>query len=185
MMKTAMDQTNNKLRNKVIIGNAHLLELEMLVPDRPVRLLALGHLARNSAPTSVNQLVEPLTAINYLVVSAVGDVQQVLEAVRRIKEKNPRLKVILADSLEAPYFPIRAINQGNKPASVERIIHVSRDMAEASRSLLHHQAGILTGQGGGLAGGVAFTLANKIGIDATVAFTITNFNMNLLNQLQK
>ena len=65
----------------------------MLVPDRPVRLLALGHLARNSAPTSVNQLVEPLTAINYLVVSAVGDVQQVLEAVRRIKEKNPRLKV--------------------------------------------------------------------------------------------
>ena len=74
------------------------------------------------------------------------------------------LKVILADSLESPYFPIRAINQGNKPAGVERIIHVSRDMAEASRSLLHHQAGILTGQGGGLAGGVAFTLANKIGV---------------------
>ena len=65
----------------------------MLVPDQPIRLLALGHTARMSAPASVHQLVEPLTAINYLVVGAGGDVHQMMEAVGKIKEKNPLLKV--------------------------------------------------------------------------------------------
>eukprot|EP00092_Neocalanus_flemingeri_P092153 GFUD01116958.1.p1 GENE.GFUD01116958.1~~GFUD01116958.1.p1 ORF type:complete len:185 (-),score=41.21 GFUD01116958.1:241-795(-) len=182
-MKADIDQNKYKRRKEAIIGNSHLLDLEVLVPDRTVRLLALGHLARNSAPSPDNQLVEPLTAINHLVVSTGGDMHQLMEAVRKIKEQNPQLKVIIADSLESPYFPVGTLNQSNKPAGVERIIPVSREMAEASRSLLHHQAGILTGPGGGLAGCVAFALANKIGIEATVAFTITNFNMNLLDQL--
>eukprot|EP00092_Neocalanus_flemingeri_P036062 GFUD01039262.1.p1 GENE.GFUD01039262.1~~GFUD01039262.1.p1 ORF type:complete len:185 (+),score=37.63 GFUD01039262.1:139-693(+) len=182
-MKSDMDQNKNEPRKEAIIGNAHLLDLEVLVPDRAVRLLALGHMARSSAPTSKAKMSEPLTAINYLVVSTGGDILQMMEAVRKIKEQNPRLKVIIADSLESPYFPVGTLNQSNKPAGVERIIPVSREMAEASRSLLHHQAGILTGPGGGLAGCVAFALANKIGIEATVAFTITNFNMNLLDQL--
>jgi len=103
--------------------------------------------------------------------------------VAKIKEKNPQLKVILADSLENPCFPIWRWNQGPKPPGVETIIHIPREMAEASQNLLFRQAGILTGQGGGLACGVAFTLADKIEIEATVAFTMTNFNMNIQNKL--
>ena len=71
------------------------------------------------------------------------------------------LKVILADSLETPMFPT---NQENKPAGVERIIYASKKMSDASRGLLYHKAGILTGCGGSLACGVAFTLADKIGV---------------------
>eukprot|EP00092_Neocalanus_flemingeri_P012828 GFUD01013822.1.p1 GENE.GFUD01013822.1~~GFUD01013822.1.p1 ORF type:complete len:185 (+),score=38.54 GFUD01013822.1:173-727(+) len=184
-MKSDMDQNKNEPRKEAIIGNAHLLDLEVLVPDRAVRLLALGHMARSSAPTSKAKMSEPLTAINYLVVSTGGDILQMMEAVRKIKEKNPQLKVILADCLESPYFPIGKLNLSKKPAGVERIIPVSRDMAEVGRSLLHHQAGILTGPGGGRAGSVAFALADKIENEATVAFTITNFDMNLLDQLQQ
>jgi len=170
------------IRNEVIIGNAHLLDLEVLVPDRPARLLAMGNLAMNRAPASDNPKVESLSAIDYLVVGAGGDIYQMMEAVSRIKEKNPRLKVILADSLETPFFPI---GPNNKPPGVERIIHVSRKMADASRGFLHHKAGILTGPGGGLACGVAFSLADKIEIETTVAFTITNFDLGLLEQLEQ
>eukprot|EP00090_Calanus_glacialis_P034895 TRINITY_DN591_c0_g1_i1.p1 TRINITY_DN591_c0_g1~~TRINITY_DN591_c0_g1_i1.p1 ORF type:complete len:180 (-),score=41.26 TRINITY_DN591_c0_g1_i1:247-786(-) len=177
-----MDIMKKTIRNEVIIGNAHLLDLEVLVPDRPARLLAMGNLARNRAPASDNPKVESLSAINYLVVGAGGDIYQMMEAVSRIKEKNPRLKVILADSLETPMFPT---NQENKPAGVERIIYASKKMSDASRGLLYHKAGILTGCGGSLACGVAFTLADKIGTAATVAFTITNFDLNILDQLQQ
>jgi len=175
----------NKPRKTVKIGNSHLLDLEALAPDRPSRLLAFGHLAAGSAPSSVAEQAEPLTAITHLVVGVSGDIDQMMAAVGEIKEKNPQLKVILADSQETPYFPFQRWNQGNRPAAVDKIIHLPRDMAEASRSLLHHQAGILTGQGGGLACCGAFLLADKIEIEATVAFTLTNFNMDLLDQLQQ
>jgi len=177
-----MDKMKNTLRNEVIIGKAHLLDLEMLVPYRPMRLLAMGHMGTNSAPTSDNPKVEPLSAIHYLVVGAGGDMHELMESIRKIKEKVPRLKVILADSFETPMF---STNQGNKPAGVERIIYVSKKMSDASRGLLYHKAGILTGCGGSLACGVAFTLADKIGNDATVAFTITNFGLKTLEQLQQ
>jgi len=157
-----MDQMKNKPRKTVKIGNSCLLDLEVLVPDRPVRLLALGHMATGSAPSSIADMVEPLTAITHLVVGVSGDVEQMMAAVGEIKEKNPQLKVILADSQETPCFPFRRWNLGNRPAGVDKIIHLPRDMAEASRSLLHHQAGILTGKGGGLACCGAFLLANKI-----------------------
>ena len=103
-----MDIMKYTIRNEVIIGkfpdfltqkitafegNAHLLDLEVLVPDRPARLLAMGNLARNRAPASDNPKVESLSAINYLVVGAGGDIYQMMEAVSRIKEKNPTLKV--------------------------------------------------------------------------------------------
>ena len=80
-------------RNTAFEGNAHLLDLEVLVPDRPARLLAMGNLARNRVPASDNPKVESLSAINYLVVGAGGDIYQMMEAVSRIKERNPRLKV--------------------------------------------------------------------------------------------
>ena len=67
--------------------------------------------------------------------------------------------MILADSLETPFFPL-GLNM--KPLGEERIIHVSKKMADASRGFLHHKAGILTIRGGGLACGVAFSLADKI-----------------------
>jgi len=81
------------LRNEVIIGNAHLLNLDFLVPERPVRLLALGNLAGYPAHAFDNPSVEPLSAINYLVVGAAGDIQQMKEAVRRMRENSPILKV--------------------------------------------------------------------------------------------
>jgi len=173
---------NKTIRNEVIIGNAHLLDLEVLVPDRPVRLLALGNLAGCPTPASDNPKVEPLSAINYLVVGVGGEIYQLMEAVTRIKEKNPRLKVILADSLESPFFPTLPNSQ---PPGVERIIRVSKKMADASRGFLHHKAGLLTGPGGGLACGVAFSLADKIEIETTVAFATTNFDLSLLEQLQQ
>ena len=76
-----------------LIGKAHLLDLEMLVPNRPVRLLAMGDLGTNSAPTSDNPKVEPLSAIHCLVVGAGGDMHQLMESIRKIKENVPRLKV--------------------------------------------------------------------------------------------
>eukprot|EP00091_Calanus_sinicus_P022012 TRINITY_DN6781_c0_g1_i1.p1 TRINITY_DN6781_c0_g1~~TRINITY_DN6781_c0_g1_i1.p1 ORF type:complete len:180 (+),score=53.99 TRINITY_DN6781_c0_g1_i1:330-869(+) len=177
-----MDIMEKTIRKEVIIGNAHLLDLEVLVPDRPARLLALGNLARNRAPAEDNPWVESLSAINYLVVGAGGDIYQLMEAVSKIKEKNPSLKVILADSLETPIFPS---GPNNKPLGVERIIQVSKKMADASRAFLHQKAGILTGHVAGLACGVAFSLADKIEIETTVAFTITNFDLSLLEQLQQ
>jgi len=177
-----MDNLKHTQRNEVIIGNAHLLDLDMLLPDHPVRLLALGNRARNYAPAIDNPKVEPLSALNYLVVGAAGDMHQLVESVRKIKEMVPQIKVILADSAETPMFPK---NQANKPAGVESIIYAPRKMSDASRALLYHKAGILTGCGGSRACGVAFTLAEKIGIDATVAFTITNFDQRILEQLQQ
>jgi len=177
-----MDKMKNTLRNEVIIGKAHLLDLEMLVSDRPVRLLAVGHLGTNSSPTCDHPKVEPLSAIHYLVVGTGGNMHQLMESIRKIKEKVPRLKVILADSLETPMF---STNQENKPAGVERIIYASKKMSDASQGLLYHKAGILTGYGGSLACGVAFALADNIEAGATVAFTISNFNLNTLGQLQQ
>jgi len=177
-----LDQINHQQRHKVKIGNASLLELELLVSEQPVRFLALGHLARSFVHSST-QLVEPLSALNYLVVGAGGDVHQMKEAIRKIKEKSPRLKIILADSLENPCFPSRAMDQGNTPTGVDKIIHIPNKLVEVSRSILHHQAGVLTGHGGGLAGGVAFMLADKLQCKTTVAFTITNFNINMVDQL--
>lgn len=55
-------------------------------------------------------------------------------------------------------------NGENKPPGVERIIYGSKKMSDASQGLLYHKAGILTGMGGHLACGVAFTLADKIGV---------------------
>ena len=108
-----MDQMKNKPRKTVKIGkvyeiservlqsnfqgNSCLLDLEVLVPDRPVRLLALGHMATGSAPSSIADLVEPLTAITHLVVGVSGDVEQMMAAVGEIKEKNPQLKVYYFD----------------------------------------------------------------------------------------
>ena len=37
--------------------------------------------------------VEPLSAIHYLVVGAGGDMHELMESIRKIKEKVPRLKV--------------------------------------------------------------------------------------------
>jgi len=182
MVGIDMDKMKKTLRNEVIIGKAHLLDLEMLVPNRPVRLLAMGDLGTNSSPTSDNPKVEPLSAIHYLVVGAGGDMHQLTESIRKIKENVPRLKVILADSLETPMFPP---NQESKPVGVERIIYGSKKMSDASRGLLYHKAGILTGWGGSLACGVAFTLADKIETDATAAFTITNFDLKTVDQLQQ
>jgi len=178
-----MVQMTDTIRNAVKIGNAHLLDLEVLVPDQPVRLLALGHLVRDCSPAAAGQLVEPLTAINYLVVGTGGDLNQMLEAVDKIKEKNPELKVILADSLETPCFPIWRWNQEPKPPGVEAIIHIPKEMTDASRNLLFRQAGLLTGQVGGLACGAAFMLAENIEVESTVAFTMTNFDMNLQSKL--
>ena len=75
--------------------------------------------------------------------------------------------MIFADSLETPFFPI---GQNNKPQGVERIIHVSKKMADASRGFLHHKAGILTIRGGGLACGVAFSLADKIEVGKVMGY---------------
>jgi len=178
-----MVQITEKIRNTVKIGNAQLIDLEVLVPDHPVRLLSLGHLFRGSEQAPEDQLVEPLTAINYLVVGTGGDANQMLEAVAKIKEKSPQLKVILADSLETPCFPVGRWNQGDKPPGVDAITHIPREMAEASRSLLFHHAGLLTGQVGGLAFGAAITLVQTIEVESTVAFSMTNFNANLQNRL--
>jgi len=171
------------LRNEVIIGNAHLLNLDFLVPGRPARLLALGSLAGYPAHAFDNPSVEPLSAINYLVVGAGGDIQQMKEAVRRMRENSPILKVILADSLEAPLFPT-GVND-DTPEGVDRVISVSKKMVDVSRGLLYHKAGILTGVGGGLACGVALALAGQIEVDATVAFSFTNFDLSLQEQLHQ
>ena len=133
-MKTNLDNIKFAQRHEVIIGktqieqkkillsilgNAHLLDLNLLVPDEPVRLLAMGHLAGKVAPALDNQNVEPLDALDYLVVGAGGDKQELIEAIAVLKEKAPWIKVILADSAESPMFHK---NQGNILDGIERVI---------------------------------------------------------------
>jgi len=180
-MKTNLDNIKFAQRHEVIIGNAHLLDLDLLVPDEPVRLLAMGHLAGKVAPALDNRKVEPLDALDYLVVGAGGDKQELIEAIGTLKEKAPWIKVILADSAESPMFPK---NQGNRLDDIERVIYVQKKLFDASCSLLYHKAGLLAGFSGHLACGVAFTLAQKIKADSTVAFSITNFDLNTAQQLQ-
>ena len=124
-----------------------------------MRLLAMGHLAGKVAPSLDNQKVEPLDALDYLVVGAGGDKQELIEAICTLKEKAPWIKVILADSAESPMFPK---NQGNRLDGIERVVYAPKKLFEASRSLLYHKAGLLTGLSGHLACGVAFTLAQKL-----------------------
>lgn len=179
-MKTYLDNTKFAQRNEVKIGNAHLIDLDLLLPEEPVRLLAMGHLAGKVAPTLDNQKVEPLDALDYLVVGAGGDKQELIEAICALKEKAPWIKVILADSAESPMFPK---NQGNRLDGIERVVYAPKKLYEASRSLLYHKAGLLTGFSGHLACGVAFTLAQKLKANSTVAFSITNFDLNSAQQL--
>jgi len=180
-MKTNIDNIKFAQRHEVIIGNAHLLDLDLLVADEPVRLLAMGHRAGKVAPALDNQKVEPLDALDYLVVGAGGDKQELIEAIAVLKDKAPWIRVILADSAESPMFPK---NQGNRLDGIERVIYVHKKLFDASRSLLYHKAGLLAGCSGHLACGVAFTLAQKIKADSTVAFSITNFDLNTAQQLQ-
>jgi len=176
-----MDKVHKTLRKEVIIGKAQLLDLEALVPGRPVRLLAMGHLAGSRSATTDNPKIEPLTAVDYLVIAAGGDIPTMIEAISKIKEISPDTKVIIADSQDTPFLPDW---QADKPPEVESVIYVPQKLMDMSRALLHQKAGILTGRTGGLSGGVAFTLADKIGINATVAFSMTNFDLSLLEQLQ-
>jgi len=177
-----LDNMKTTYRSEVIIGNAQLLDLDVLVPDHPVRLLALGHRARHHAEILDNSKVEPLATLDYLVVGASGDKYQLVDAICELKEKVPDIKVILADSAESPMFPR---NDWDRPACIERIVYAPKKLSDAGRSLLYHKAGILAGSGGNLACGVAFTLAQKIRMDATVAFSITNFDLRALQQLQQ
>jgi len=178
-MRMTIDNMKYALRNEVIIGNAHLLDLDLLVPDEPARLLAVGNLAGRVAQELDNRKVEPLDALDYLVVGAGGDKQELVDAICKLKEKSPRIKVILADSAENPMFPK---NQGNILEGIEKVVYASKKLSDASRSLLYHKAGILAGFSGNLACGVAFTLAQKIKTDITVAFSITNFDLYTVQQ---
>ena len=84
-----------------------MLDLEALVPGRPVRLLAMGHLAGSRSATTDNPKIEPLTAVDYLVIAAGGDIPTMIEAISKIKEISPDTKVIYVTKLDRNFHRMK------------------------------------------------------------------------------
>lgn len=167
------------------IGRASVTPLPSLPGGlgRPGRLLAIGNMGTAPCPSpSMDQLDEartevPLASLDYLVAGTSCDLHRLLATVAQLKAANPSLRVILADSEEAPALA------GKIPAGVEAVLAVSGARAEAGRALLFQQGGILAGANAGLAAYAAFIMEAKIETGATIGLALTNLSPELLGIL--
>ena len=69
-------------------------------------------------------------------------------------------------------------------AGVASILKLSSAACGASNCLLLRSSGILAGPAAGLASAAAIIVADKLGNNATVAFTLTNMDNELMESLR-
>lgn len=166
------------------IGRASVTPLPPLPGGlgRPGRLLAIGNMGTVPGPPSMDQLDDvrtevPLASLDYLVAGTSCSLRCLLATVAQLKAANPGLRVVLADSEEAPALA------GKIPAGVEAVLAVSGARAEAGRALLFQQGGILAGANAGMAAYAAFIMEAKIETGATIGLALTNLSPELLGIL--
>lgn len=160
------------------IGRASVTPLPSLPGGlgRPGRLLAIGNMGSAPSPPSMDdtRTEVPLASLDYLVAGTSCNLHRLLATVAQLKAANPGLKVVLADSEEAPALA------GKTPAGVEAVLAVSGTRGEAGRALLFQQGGILAGANAGMAAYAAFMMEAKIETGATIGLALTNLSPELL-----
>jgi len=161
------------------IGRAHMTSVPSLPGGQGGgRIMALGNMATNNCPTLAmledTHNHEHLDLIDCLVVGTLCDLDRMFNAIKKLKEIHPALKVILADCKENS-----RLAGEDPPEGVESVILVSKDNAETGRSLLFHQSAILAGTNAGMAAYLAFIMEAQIQNRATIAIATTNISPEL------
>lgn len=189
MMKTslAMKQTPTE-RKGTFIGKCQALDLPTLVPlnnQDNVKVLALGNLpsrsfqSQGSPDHDIQMDIKNMDDVDYLVVPASGNRDDLIAALTALTQDHPTLKIILADSSENPMF-----SSNDPPHGLEAIVLVSCLQGQAGRGLLARKAGVLAGVQGGRAAFLTALLADKLQDEATIVVSLTNFNQQIVNKLQ-
>jgi len=174
-----MDAKNSKQVN--FIGRAQLSPVVPL-PDglgESGLLVALGNMPRSKTAPLLEEMERPrvevsLDNFDFLVAATNSNLEDLLSTSKRLAKLHPGLKVVLADSQEAPFL------EDELPEGVESVVQVSEEQAEAGRGLLFQQASILAGQNAGRAAYVAFIMEAKIETGARIAIATTNLTPRLL-----
>jgi len=171
----------NNQRKETIIGKCRLLDLPVLVPQTKqsdVKILGLASLPSGRQP-SHNLDLDTLAAVDYFVIPASGNREDLLSSLTALKQAHPSLKIMLADSSDNPMFPGLQI-----PSEVEAIVHVSKSQGQAARDLLMKQEGLLTGMQGGRAAFLTVSLVAELKNEAIVAVSLKNLNQEIVKNLQ-
>merc|ERR1712127_99573 len=127
------------------------------------RLLTLGHMAKPPGPPTLARSEKSgqqtsFGGIDYLVAGTDCNIDKLLKTIRHLKETEPSLKIVLADSAELPVL------QGQeRPCGVESVMTVSQEQMEAGMALF-----------------LAFLMEGKIETGPTIAVAITNLSPELL-----
>jgi len=174
-----MDAKNSKQVN--FIGRAQLSPVVPL-PDglgESGLLVALGNMPRSKTAPLLEEIERPrvevsLDNFDFLVAATNSNLEDLLSTSERLAKLHPGLKVVFADSQEAPFL------EDELPEGVESVVQVSEEQAEAGRGLLFQQASILAGQNAGRAAYVAFIMEAKIETGARIAIATTNLTPRLL-----
>jgi len=175
-----MDAKNFKQVN--FIGQAQMTPV-LPLPDglgESGLLVALGNMPKSKTVPLLEEIESPrvevsLESFDFLVASTNNsNLEDLLFASRRLAKLHPGLKVVLADSQEAPLL------EDELPQGVESVVRVTEEQAEAGRALLFQQASILAGQNAGRAAYVAFIMEAKIETGARIAVATTNLTPRLL-----
>jgi len=177
-----MDAKNSKQVN--FIGRAQLSPVVPL-PDglgESGLLVAFGNMPKSKTTPLLEEIERPgvevsLDNFDFLVAATgatISNLEDLLNTSKHLAKLHPGLKVVLADSQEAPFL------EDELPEGVESVVQVSEEQAEAGRGLLFQQASILAGQNAGRAAYVAFIMEAKIETGARIAIATTNLTPRLL-----
>lgn len=182
MIGTHFPLTNmDNERKQTIIGKCRLLVLPVLVPQskqNKVKILALGNFL-SGRQQSQNLDLDTLAAVDYFVIPASGNREDLLASLTTLKQAHPSLKILLADSSDNPMFPGLQF-----PSGVEAVLHVTKSQGQTARGLLAKQEGLLTGMQGGRAAFLAAGLAAELENEAVIAVSLKNLNQEIVKNLQ-
>lgn len=182
------NKSSHNSRQSVAVGSITITSLPFLVPQNKraqVKVLAVGNLDpkpkdlenKNLNDHKDNEKVTNTSqAMQYFVASTNGDIEEMLACVLKLKQANPCLKIVLADSAENPRFL-------EAPPGVELVIPVTREQSFAATGLLANNSGFLCGPSGGKALCSSALIASNIQDQSTIMTAITNLNHQLLSQL--
>merc|ERR1719348_2047785 len=180
-----MRENENRNNRKIVkVGNCNMMDLTTLVPCNKypqVKMLGFGNQHQDYRTSTLkdngdgNETTNSLSEIDFFVASTFGEADEVIASVRKLKETNPNMKIVLADSAKSPVFPGHI-----PPPGVELIIPVTSQQNQAGRSFLVKEAGLLTGIQSGAAAYLAAVIANKAMEKCSIMLALTNLNRGLL-----
>jgi len=169
-----MKQGDFNLTINHFIGQAKVTEVSPLAGAQggQGRLIAIGHMPTTHAIPNIDARTETssLDHVDVLVAGTNCNMDKLLSAVVKLKEKHPTIKVVLAASSPCPHLE-----------GVSSVLQVSQEEAELGRRLLLQQAGILAGSNAGQAAFLAFCIHANAKAGTTIAMVTTNLSPELLS----